>query len=418
MSRAVSAAGVRAMVLGLALMLAGVAQAAASAPVAREYFGFHAHRLATLTPWPSVPFGSWRLWDAYVGWPYLEAEAQRWTFQVLDKYLAMASEHGVEILLPLGLSPSWASARPDEDSAYKKPGWAAEPADMANWERYVRTVVRRYKGRIRNYEIWNEPNLSRFFSGSVPSMVKLSCAAAKIIHEEDSDARLVSPSATGIDKGLEWLEAFMQAGGAACVEVVGFHFYTLAHEGPEAMLGPMRQVREIAGRYGNKPVWNTETGWYFANARVPTKTRYRVRQPDEAAAFVMRAYILGASMGLERFYWYAWDNATMGGLIEPDSGEPKPAVQAIATVMRWLVGASIGPCAADAGGVWLCALDDEKRGRAWLVWHPGAAVQWPLPSAVSARVRSSVSGSLPIGQDRRIEVGIAPLLLTERTQPW
>ena len=64
------------------------------------------------TPWPSVPFGAWRLWDAYVGWPQLEPKQGTWNFSTLDKYVALAEAHNVEILLPLGLTPEWASARP------------------------------------------------------------------------------------------------------------------------------------------------------------------------------------------------------------------------------------------------------------------------------------------------------------------
>ena len=49
-----------------------------------SYFGLHIHRIVQtqpwypkgdrITPWPSIKFGSWRLWDAYVAWPNLEPE--------------------------------------------------------------------------------------------------------------------------------------------------------------------------------------------------------------------------------------------------------------------------------------------------------------------------------------------------------
>src|SRR5690242_2605874 len=64
------------------------------------YFGLHIHRVAQtqpwypygdkITPWPSIKFGSWRLWDAYVGWPSLEPERGKWNFQTLDKYVSLA----------------------------------------------------------------------------------------------------------------------------------------------------------------------------------------------------------------------------------------------------------------------------------------------------------------------------------------
>ncbi len=65
-----------------------------------------------ITPWPSIKFGSWRLWDAYVAWPSLEPERGKWNFQTMDKYVALAERAGIDLVLPLGFSPTWASTRP------------------------------------------------------------------------------------------------------------------------------------------------------------------------------------------------------------------------------------------------------------------------------------------------------------------
>ncbi|MBD2101106.1 beta-galactosidase [Leptolyngbya sp. FACHB-261] len=70
-----------------------------------DLFGMHIHEAAGVTPWPTVPFASWRLHDAYVGWSYLEPEKGRWDFSKLDRYVALAQEHQVEILLPLQFPP-------------------------------------------------------------------------------------------------------------------------------------------------------------------------------------------------------------------------------------------------------------------------------------------------------------------------
>src|SRR5215468_5110882 len=131
-----------------------------------EFFGMHIHHAGAATPWPEVPFSEWRLWDAYVAWPSLEPQKGKWHFETLDKYVALAEQHNVGILLPLGLSPQWASARPQEKSTYQ-PGNAAEPRNLDDWRNYVKTVATRYKGRIHEYEIWNEPNLKLFWTGDV-----------------------------------------------------------------------------------------------------------------------------------------------------------------------------------------------------------------------------------------------------------
>ena len=69
------------------------------------------------------------------------AEKNKWDLKLLDDYVDKSEETGVSLLLPLGLSPTWASARPEESSAYNQPGWAAEPQDLNDWRNYVRTIM-------------------------------------------------------------------------------------------------------------------------------------------------------------------------------------------------------------------------------------------------------------------------------------
>src|SRR5436853_4583600 len=102
------------------------------APVPESYFGLHIHRAVPTArfpvpcAWPDIGFQGWRLWDSAVSWPALEPSRGQWSFGTLDSIVALAEQHQAEILLPLGLSPSWASIRPQEISAYA-PGNAAPP---------------------------------------------------------------------------------------------------------------------------------------------------------------------------------------------------------------------------------------------------------------------------------------------------
>src|SRR5262250_2417953 len=76
-----------------------------------SYFGMHFHHfLNGATTWPDMPVPEWRLWDAYVTWPDIEPARGQWHFGKLDKYVSIAEQHSAGILLPLGMSPSWASS--------------------------------------------------------------------------------------------------------------------------------------------------------------------------------------------------------------------------------------------------------------------------------------------------------------------
>jgi len=267
-----------------------------------SFFGMHIHRAASTTPWPAVPVGEWRLWDAYVTWPYLEPKRGQFQFNILDKYVALAHEHNTGVLLPLALSPAWASARPLEKSVYQ-PGSAAEPNNIEDWRVFVRTVATRYKGQIDAYEIWNEPNLPQFCSASVDQVVNLTREASRIIHQVDPHAVVVSPSATET-KGVAWLAEFLRKGGGQYVDVIGYHLY-VNPQPPEAMLPLIEQIRQtmVDQGQGAKPIWNTEVNW-FSPKPFPSQ--------ELAAAYVARSYILNWAAGIQRVYWYAWDNQAVG----------------------------------------------------------------------------------------------------------
>jgi hypothetical protein len=398
-----------------------------SGAVPASYFGMHIHRTVEtqpglanrgqLTPWPAVKFGSWRLWDAYVAWPNLEPKKGRWKFATLDKYVAVATLAKVDVLLPLGLSPVWASARPSEASSYK-PGNAAEPLSMEDWRNYVRTVATRYKGRVHAYELWNEVNLKGFYSGSSEKLIQIARIAYETLKEIDPDVIVVSPSVTGEGRNPEWLNNYLAMGGGQYADVIAYHFY-VPQKSPEAMLPVIRQVQQIMRSHGlgNKPLWNTETGW-----RIETKTmtpRIGAAGSDwldlddrESAAYVARALILGWSAGLSRFYWYAWDNFDMG-LINPSDRSIKPAGYAYAKTVAWMEGAVFSGCV-ETSGLWTCELSDVQGQPAHIVWRESGSDQdWMVPFSWGAKEAELLDGQTLIlspGVDT-IALGESPVLI-------
>ncbi len=364
-----------------------------------SYFGMHIHRATEGTQWPLVPFGSWRLWDANVGWSSLEKDGKgRWWFGRLDQYVQLADKNNVDLVLTLGLTPAWASARPAEPSNYK-PGNAAEPRNIQDWKDYVRTVATRYKGRIHYYEIWNEPNYAGFYSGSVAKMVELTRVAAETLKSVDPAIKVISPPVTGTGRHLLWLDQFLKLGGGQYIDIVGYHFYVPKSK-PEAMLPVIAAVRRIAdqNKIGSKPIWNTETGWWIANTDgtpetggvMPDWTRLT---PDQGAAYMTRAMLLGWASGVERFYWYSWDHKAMG-MIEPSTAEFKPIAEVYKIAANYLIGSRILSCVIDVDGVSYCKIQRQSA-TTCVAWVSGdiPSVKWTLPATCSDQNLSSKSKS-------------------------
>ena len=323
-----------------------------------EFFGAHVHRSTTATIWKEVGFGAIRLHDANVTWLDIEPSKGSWHWAHLDGIVNGALDARVDILLPLQAPPAWAAADALSQGAY---GFGANtpPAHLSDWKTYITSVARRYKGKISAYEIWNEPNLKQFFSGTPEQMADLTKAAFEVIRLEDPAAKIVCSGITG-DYGLEWFKRYLARAGAYC-DVIAYHFYT-RHERPEKMVALIRAVKEgmkLAG-LEHKPLWNTETGWLIstggavdiASSGFPAATR--VLSQSEAVAYVARALLLARSGGVERFYWYSWDHPSMGLSVGRGTGWA-PAGRLYAAFAKLFANANMKQCSSK-NLLWNCRI--------------------------------------------------------------
>lgn len=392
----------RALLMGALLLCWVLPAGMAQERVPETYFGMHIQNAEKGTPWPNVPFGAWRLWDSGVAWPDLEPRRGEWHFERLDGYVALAHQHHVRILLTLGLTPEWASARPAEKSDYK-PGNAAEPKRMHDWQDYVRTVATRYRGRIESYEIWNEPNRKDDFSGSAAILAQMTRQAYRIIKHADPSAMVVSASPTA-SNGLQWFSQYLAYGAARYADVVGYHLYVNPLP-PEEMVKLSAAVERVMKQYGvgDKPLWDTETGW--AKPKV-------FRSEEEQAAFVSRTYIVNWPTHVRRVYWYAWDNHVWVTLemMNAKSHTPTRAAQAYAVTYLWLVGAVMKPCQGHPDGTWICSLQ-RARGPAWIIWNVNATTDFSIPAAWQVHTAWDVMGKERPVNGPTTAIGNSPVLL-------
>lgn len=337
-----------------------------------DFFGFHAHRAGITTPWPSTSFKSYRLWDTKVRWSDLQPTHNTWNFIRLDSVVRSSIQHDNNILLPLGMPAAWASSAPTQPSAYA-PGEAAMPRDIELWKTYVKRVVTRYKGKIEAYEIWNEPNLEKFFSGTPENAVTLTCTARSVIKSIDPTALIVSPAPLG-DYGVVWLNDFLKSGGGACIDIIGYHFYN-KHLPPESHILIMANIRSLQAEYNLEalPIWNTETGWLIQSAGTmdPAAVGFgpddKVLSTAESTAIVSRALIIHALLGVERFYWYAVDNNMMGLVEAGGQGVKKLSYLAYEATARFLTSSTFDLCS-NANGDWQCRLIGWNKKEKFIFW--------------------------------------------------
>jgi len=368
----------------------------------------HIHRVATTTPWPAIPFGAWRLWDADVGWSDLEPRNGEWHFELLDQYVTLAQKHNVDLLLPLGFPATWASARPDQRSPHFQPGSVAGPKYIEDWRRYISTVARRYKGRIRNYEIWNEPNLPEYWTGTTKELVNLAHEASRILRDVDPSITIVGPSATDSETGPPWLDEYLSIGGGNYLDVIAHHLYVFPSP-PETLTPFIGRVRQIIAKHGmsDKPLWNSEIGWALP----------KVFSSDmEAVGYLARAYILNWVGGVERCYWYAWDNQEWATLLltAEDSRTLKPAGVAFGEIEKWLIDARIVSYTIDRINTHHCRVTRGENYAARILWNPDGALSYTLPQEWGIRYMRDLTGARrDVSREVSVKIGPVPILFEQ-----
>jgi polysaccharide biosynthesis protein PslG len=328
--------------------------------VPNSYFGMTLHNYNKTTPWPSIPFASLRTWDTAVTWDNIQPTPNTFAWSNLDALIDLAQSRRVDLVFTLGRTPRWASASPNVKNAHG-PGQCAPPANMDFWDGFLRAVVSHVGGKIKFWETWNEPQSpdSMFYCGDVSTMVELQRRLYDVIKASVPGAMVLTPSTVG-GYGPAWMGRFLAGGGGKYADIMNFHGYLAPGADAESIVDTITKFKAIFAEHGQetKPVWDTEAGW---------GENSWLSDPDMQAAFLAKFYLLHWSAGVERFYWYAYDNNKWGTLWDAEHGLHQAGI-AYREVHKWLDDATMTtPCVLDRR-VWTCNLIRKNGYRAIVLW--------------------------------------------------
>lgn len=360
-------------------------------PLSSTFMGMTVNKWPSYRVWPSdQQFGVLRLWDTVTRWEDIEPTKGNWDWTRMDLFVSPARRANQEVLYTLGMTPLWAAARRAE-------GHTSEPANLADWRNYVRTVATRYRGRIRYWEIWNEVNYGGFYTGSVDAMVELTRAAYEELKAIDPANVVLSPNISAY--GFQWLDEFLAKGGGAYVDVISWHLYTTYRpELDEPLTAGLRNVLALRG-LSDRPVWNTEGNTDGA-------------PPDAAtgAAAVARAYLVQPWWGHSNFTFYGWDLDYGNPLSQPGYLAPTAAGVAYREVGRWLTGSTMLGRRRFADGTWQVTLQMQDGRTAFALWSDSSR-QFTPPASWAVKTQRDLSGRTQAIPSAGVTVGPSPILL-------
>lgn len=106
------------------------------------------------------------------------------------------------------------------------------------WHRYVIETVRRYKGRIAWFEVWNEPDWCWKHGVSGTEYGEFVKATAKAVHEGNPDAKVIGGSFCS--NKWEWLHEVFETGAGMEMDAFTYHGYT-----PDELVGAGTRIQTI-----------------------------------------------------------------------------------------------------------------------------------------------------------------------------
>jgi hypothetical protein len=163
-------------------------------------------------------------------WRLLEPEPGVWVWDQADFIINELEKRDLRIVARLDQTPAWALP----DDLADREGFIDAPAeDLRNWQNYCGTLAERYQGRIKAYQIWNEPNLTREWGSQPPDAaryVELLRVCSEAIRAADPEAIIISAglAPTGNLDALAmrddiYLQQLYDHGFERYIDVVGVH---------------------------------------------------------------------------------------------------------------------------------------------------------------------------------------------------
>jgi hypothetical protein len=229
-----------------------------------------------------------------------------WDWALADRVVNMAERYDLNVLFRLDRQPLWANEHRN-----------GPPENLEDFGRFCSAMAERYKGRVRAYQVWNEPNLAREWAQRRPNpaeyveLLKICYAAIKAA---DPEAMVISaglaPTGTDNEQAMPddaFLRGMYEAGAAPFFDLLGLHAPgykappelspdeaadNLEYGGQRAFaFRHVEDMRIIMEEYGDgaKQIAILEFGW-TSDPREGSDYRWHAVTEEQKAEYLVRAF--------------------------------------------------------------------------------------------------------------------------------
>ena len=216
---------------------------------------------------------------------------------------------GMEPTFFLGLTPQWAALRPDLEPHRTPPseGYVDEFMD------FHRFVANRYKGKVKYYFFWNEPNGCSWINDgcsngdSYPLYTQWLIRCSQAVKSVDPAAKIIAGNLdyhAGVSHGYLYVQGMYDYGAGPYIDGIAIHPYDWAGTIHWRAVTDTRNVM-VANGDAHKGIWLTEYGWNSGSesdlANRITSVLTELKKPEWDFVVQANYLVLNDGSGVENY---------------------------------------------------------------------------------------------------------------------
>ncbi len=269
-------------------------------------------------------------------WHLIEPIAGQQDWSRVDVILNELAAAKIEPLFTILGSPSWANGQSTSTSDYHlyvPTSGSAFSTWLGKYSTFVTTLVKRYKGKVKKWELWNEPNEHYFWKpvANLDQYAQWFTTISGIIKSIDSAAEISLGGLAGLQasgptdfNGLSFLQSMYNRGLRP--DNVAIHPYALANQAPDVTIPYENNFTAIGNVHdlmvqngqGSNPIWTTEWGWNSSAVGESVQATYTAKSLDMIKTLYPYVSVATIFLDYDRLPQYS------SGMYDP-AGRQKPA---------------------------------------------------------------------------------------------
>ena len=173
------------------------------------------------------------------GWARCEKDPGKYDFAWLDQIVLDAKKRGISVWMELSYgNPAYPGGGGRQLSA----GFPTSPEALAAWDRWVGLMAERYAGVVRDWCIWNEPDLCE--KNDPVFAAQFAIRTAEIVRRRIPEAYICAYALCELRPRFvkPLLDALTSSGKTNLIDCIAYHHYG---NNPDADFGPIESCREL-----------------------------------------------------------------------------------------------------------------------------------------------------------------------------